>query len=259
MLPRFRALISAPDRIHRITHFAYGKILFNLPVFVRKFLYKGEQHFCPICGNSIRHFLRLYRPYHLWCPICGSLQRHRLLWLFYNSQYFQFPLYQHHMLHIAPEPALETRFKKIPNMIYLSADLDISKAMVKMDVSNVQFPENSFDILQCSHVLEHVVDDQKALNEFWRILRPNGIAILLVPISGRLTYEDPGIISPDQREKAFGQFDHVRSYGMDFIERVAKARFVVKTVTPFDLVDNQELLRFGLDAGDIIFHCKKPS
>jgi len=257
MLPRIHTAIYSPNRLRRFSHFAYGKILFSLPTFLRTQLYKGDYHYCPICKTPLSQFLKLYRPYHLWCPICRSLQRHRLLWLFYNSQFFRFPPAEHRFLHIAPEPALVSQFKKISNLIYLSADLSNPEAMVKMDICNIHFPEETFDILQCSHVLEHVDDDRKALNEFWRVLKPNGYAILLVPIAGQLTYEDSSITSPVERENAFGQHDHVRSYGLDFIGRVSQSRFRVISINAIDLVNNQDILRLGLDTRDIIFLCQK--
>jgi SAM-dependent methyltransferase len=257
MLPRLKALMYAPDRLRRIAHFAYGKILFNLPINSRKHLFKGNQYFCPICGNSISKFLDLYRPYHLWCPICQSLQRHRFLWIFYQSKFFEFPSTQHRFLHIAPEPALAYQFKKIANLIYTSADLNDRRAMIKMDICDIHFPDETFDFLQCSHVLEHVDDDRKALREFWRILKPNGYAILLVPINGQVTHEDLSITSPIEREKAFGQHDHVRFYGLDFIKRASEARFKVKSINVLDLVTDQEVLHYGLEKRDIIFLCQK--
>ena len=180
-----------------------------------------------------------------------------MLWLFYNSQYFHFPSAEHRMLHIAPEPALVSKFRQIPNQVYLSADLNNPKAMVRMDICDIHYPDNSFDIVQCSHVLEHVDDDQKALAEFWRILKPNGSAIVLVPITGPATHEDPSITNPVEREKTFGQFDHLRSYGLDFINRVTKARFRVRAIYPNDLANSRDFVRFGLDPKDIIFLCTK--
>ena len=163
------------------------------------------------------------------------------------------------MLHVAPEPIFESRFKKQLGHNYLSADLFNPLAMVKMDITDIQYPDQSFDVIYCSHVLEHVQDDKKAMKEFFRVLKNNGWAILLVPITSEKTFEDPSIIDPAQRLKAFGQDDHVRRYGPDFADRLADAGFTVQITTVSDLVNSEDATKMGLKSVNdgLIFYCIK--
>jgi hypothetical protein len=259
MLARIHAAVYAQDRIRRLFHFILAKGLFSLPEQLRKELFTGEQYYCPICENRLRKYLVLHRPYHLWCPVCRSLQRHRFIWVFYNSKYMKFNSSPSQMLHIAPEQALSSRFRRNPDLEYLSADLSDRSAMEAMDICDIRYPDNTFDIIICSHVLEHVTDDKKALREFWRILKSGGQAIILVPITTKVTFEDPLITDPVQREKLFGQHDHVRSYGLDFPDGLKLANFDVQTIAPEDLVQPDDIHRLGLDPSDTIFFCRKIS
>ena len=256
MLNRIRATIYSPDRFQRIFHFIIGSFFFRLPKKLKYIFFAGKNYYCPICGNQLKQFLNLYRPYHKWCPVCQSLQRHKLLWILYNSSSFANKSFRR-ILHFAPEPALSEKLMNIPGTEYLSADLNDPKAMIKMDICHIQFPENTFDFIQCSHVLEHVRDDRKAISELWRVLSPNGWAIILVPIRGETTIEDSAIHDPIELEKTYGQLDHLRIYGRDFSKRLQTAGFTVKVISTGDLADKNEIDRFGLDPDDIIFWCEK--
>lgn len=161
------------------------------------------------------------------------------------------------MLHIAPEPALARRLMHLDNVDYLSADLFDPKAMVKMDITQIDYPDHSFDLIYCSHVLEHVSDDRKALGEFWRVLKPGGKAIILVPILGQVTFEDASITDPVERERVYGQHDHVRSYGLDFASRLEGSGFQVKPIKPQDLASEDEIKRMGLPTYETIFFCTR--
>lgn len=159
------------------------------------------------------------------------------------------------MLHFAPEIALERRFRSMVGAGYVSADLENSRAMVAIDVTAIPYPDASFDIIYCSHVLEHVTDDRLAMRELRRVLASGGWAILNVPIRGETTYEDPAITTPEGREKAYGQWDHVRYYGRDYVDRLRASGFDVQIVTTSDLVTDEERTRLGLTpaAGEIFF------
>jgi predicted SAM-dependent methyltransferase len=162
------------------------------------------------------------------------------------------------MLHVAPESCLEPTFRKQLGDDYLTADLFNPLAMVKMDITDIQYPDESFDVIYCSHVLEHVVDDRKAMSEFYRVLKSDGWAILLVPITAETTYEDPSIVAPVERLKHFGQDDHVRRYGHDYVDRLRDAGFNVSVIEASDLCRQSELVQMGLtSASGEIFFCTK--
>jgi predicted SAM-dependent methyltransferase len=133
------------------------------------------------------------------------------------------------VLHVAPERIFEERLRLRPNLDYVSTDLDRDRAMVKADITALPFGDDSFDVILCSHVLEHVVDDRKAMRELHRVLHPSGWALIVVPIASRRdeTFEDPAVLTPADRERVFGQADHVRIYGRDFKARLEEAGFTV--------------------------------
>ncbi len=260
MLTRIRVALQSPDGLRRLLHFVLGKLLFSLPVSLRRWLFRGERAYCPLCKSSLRGFLRLHRRYHRYCPVCGSLQRQRLVWLLLEGQGLLAGLAGgKRMLHFAPEACLEAQFRRIPGLDYLSADLYSPKAMQKMDITNIPLPDDSFDFIYCSHVLEHVADDRQALSELWRVLRPGGQALLLVPLGGEITDEDPTITDPLARERRFGQFDHLRSYGLDFTARMQAAGFTVHLLHGDALgLSPADRTRLGLESGEILFLGQKP-
>jgi SAM-dependent methyltransferase len=192
------------------------------------------------------------------CYNCGSLERHRFLWLYLLKKTDFFTDKSKTFLHIAPEGCLEPTFKKILGKNYLTADLEFP-AMVKMDITNIQYGDESFDWIYCSHVLEHIPDDRKAMREFYRVLKSDGWAILLVPITAEKTFEDPSIVDPMERLKVFGQEDHVRRYGPDYVDRLREAGFHVEIMDVNDLVKQDDAIRMGLNnsiSGQIFF-CTK--
>ena len=128
--------------------------------------------------------------------------------------------------------------------------------MVEMDITDIQYPDDSFDAIYCSHVLEHVPDDAKAMSELYRVLKPGGWAILAVPIRGDTTFEDPTTTEPEERERLFGQSDHVRYYGKDFKDRLEAAGFEVK-VDDYPSQIPQGLVEYhSLSLADI-YYCEK--
>lgn len=140
----------------------------------------------------------------------------------------------------------------------MTGDLVDPRVKVKMDVTNIPFPDNSFDVVFCSHVMEHVPNDRKALGEFFRILTSNGWAIFMVPIRmTKLTDEDPEVSDPKERERRFGQSDHVRFYGRDFEERLKEAGFQVNLVKADDLLELNQLEYMGISKKEVLFYCQK--
>lgn len=166
---------------------------------------------------------------------------------------------KHKLLHFAPELSLEGIFQCAVNIDYLSADLFLPRAMVKIDMTDIQYPDCSFDVILCSHVLEHIPEDVKAMGELHRVLTQGGWAILQVPIDRNRTetYEDFSITDPAEREEHFGRYDHCRVYGEDYKSRLESAGFEVVVDGYVEHFSAQELTRSGFDVLEHIYLCKK--
>lgn len=227
---------------------------------IRALAYRGTGRYCPVCNRSSDRFASFGRPARkdAQCVQCDSLERHRLVWLFFLNRTDLFRGARCSMLHVAPESCLEPRLRQRLGPDYLTADLLDPAAEIRMDVTRIGFPDRHFDVIYCSHVLEHVPDDRRAMAEFHRVLKDDGWAVLVVPITAERTVEDPGVTDPAERLRLFGQEDHVRRYGPDFVDRLRAAGFRVETVSVGDLATEAEAERMGLtaDAGDIFF-CTK--
>lgn len=226
---------------------------------LRGLLYTGNKFVCPCCGGHFSKFLTcgVIPRANAQCPKCGSLERHRLLWLYLKNKTNLFNE-KLKVLHIAPEKIFQKTLKSLPNLDYTSADLSADFAMIKMDITSIQYEDNHFDVILCNHVLEHVMDDQKAMKELLRVLKPGGWAILQVPTDTKLdkTFEDPQIVSPEERERSFGRFDHVRVYGRDYGDRLEQAGFTVKVDDYVRELEDDTMQRYRLASEDIYF-CSK--
>ncbi len=220
--------------------------------------YIGNQVECPICNHHYRQFLpygRINPRLNALCPSCLSLERHRLIWLYLKEKtnFFSAKL---DVLHIAPEPCFMNRFEKQHGVKYITADIESPLAKVKMDIHQIPFGDNHFDAVLCNHVLEHVQDDIKAMSEIKRVLKPGGWAIMQVPFFTPVpdvTFEDASITDPRQREKIFGQDDHVRLFGKDYSKRISRSGLVAEEIN--FAKDQPE--RFGLQSAEIIYVGKK--
>lgn len=220
--------------------------------------YAGSAVSCPVCGNSYRKFLpygRINPRQNALCPGCLSLERHRLIWVYLKekSNFFNSKL---KVLHIAPEACFINRFEKLHGEGYITADIESPLAKVKMDIHQIPFEQNTFDVVLCNHVLEHVNDDIQAMKEIYRVLKPGGFSILQVPFFNPVpdkTFEDPTITDPRAREKAFGQDDHVRKFGHDYPQRLELAGLTA-VADPFVNELSQDVRnKFGLVKGEIIY------
>jgi SAM-dependent methyltransferase len=177
-----------------------------------------------------------------------------MIWRFFEERTNLFEAPVKRMLHVAPEPELSRRFRESPFVDYLSIDIDMPAAMMHMDVTDLSLDDESFDVVYCSHVLEHIPDDRKAIAELFRVLKPGGWAILQVPVLREATEEDPTAVTPEERLRRFGQADHVRAYGPDYRDRLAQGGFDV-TVDDFA----QQLdSRYAVDRTEQVYYCTKP-
>lgn len=217
---------------------------------------RGNRYTDPIDGRSFRKFL----PYgyeqqreNVLSPSTLSLERHRLLWLYLkeNTSFFTAP---HKVLHFAPEQAFYKRFRKLDNLDYTTTDLNSPLADVKADICNLPFEDNSFDFILCNHVLEHIPNDTKAMQELYRILEPGGTAILQIPqdLKKESTFEDDSITDPKERARIFGQYDHVRVYGRDYFDKLRSIGFAVEEVDLTSQLSPEQVDKYRLAQGEII-------
>ncbi len=210
---------------------------------------------CPLCGGRYRRFMPYgyveSRPNAL-CPRCLSLERHRLLWLWLERETDLLGRVAGggaKFLHVAPEVCLAKKFEKIlPTENYITADLESPLARVKMDVQAIQFPDETFDVVFCNHVLEHVADDGLAMRELYRVTRQGGWGVMLAPVdeARNETFEDDAITDPAERTRLFGQYDHRRVYGRDYAERLGMAGWQVEPVDYFAALDPAERTLYAL-------------
>lgn len=223
--------------------------------------YAGNQVECPICAHTYRSFLpygRINPRTNALCPSCLSLERHRLIWMYLKEKtnFFSEPL---NVLHIAPEQCFLKLFETVHGKKYITADIESPLAKVKMDIHQMPFGDNIFDVVLCNHVLEHVEDDIKALTEIRRVLKRGGWAILQVPFFAPIpaaTIEDKSATTAQAREKLFGQSDHVRKYGSDYPQRIEQSGLQAQPDRYAG--ELKSALRFGISSGEIIYKASKP-
>lgn len=221
---------------------------------------RGKAITDPISGISYRKLLPYGRQEvrkNALAPDSASLGRHRVIWLFLQTetQFFSSPI---KFLHVAPEYCFMKKFKKMANIQYISGDLNSPWADIKLDVNTLPFEDNTFDAAMCNHVFEHVETDRQAMAEFYRVLKPKGWAIFQVPIRWDIkTIEDPSITDPLEREKIFGQRDHVRYYGSDYIERLQNAGFTVTVVDYASKLGPEKVKKYALLEDEKIIFCQK--
>jgi len=225
------------------------------------FFLRGSTYTDPIDGKSYRRFL----PYgyakvreNVLAPGTLSLERHRLFWLYLKNEttFFSAPL---RVLHFAPEQAFVQKFKKQKNLTYTTTDLNSPIADVKADICDLPFKDNSFDFIICNHVLEHIPDDTKAMQELYRVLAPSGTAIVQVPYDAKreITFEDNTITDQRERTRIFGQYDHLRVYGMDYFKKLSSIGFEVNALDYTSSMTSDDIERYRLCKGELLPVCKK--
>jgi len=238
--------------------------LIKMSYWVRPFLalyLRGKKYEDPIDGKTFRKFL----PYgygtpraNVLSPSTLSLERHRLLWLYLTREtdFFSKSL---KVLHVAPEQAFYNRFKNQKNLTYITTDLYSPLADVKADLCALPFEDDSFDVIFCNHVLEHIPDDAQAMRELYRVMKKGGWGIFQVPqdINRAHTFEDDTITDPAERTRIFGQYDHVRVYGLDYFDRLRQVGFEVEEIAYSTHLMADEIERYRIVPQEIIPLCKK--
>lgn len=220
-------------------------------------LHATGHRYCPVCMTISDHFEPMNDRQNAKCPCCGSLERHRgqMLWLMNDSSFFKDRL---RVLHVAPERKLRRIFKSLRNINYMSCDRLRNLADLVIDIRDIIFKDEVFDVVICNHVLEHIEDDRKAIGELYRVLKRGGWAILSVPIFARKTYEDPSVRSPADRLRVFRQKDHVRLCGEDYYLRFEEAGFKTEFINYGNYSVEEKTVLGLLDAENGPFYiCRK--
>ena len=234
---------------------------------IERLRYIGRGVECPLCGGRFRSFAPDLWDGARWhgnpvrCPKCDSLPRHRFLWLYLTSS--DLLRDARDVLHVAPEAAIAEHLKR-SEVRYTSADIEPGRAMIEADLTALPFAEQSFDLIVCSHVLEHVPDDRAAMREMYRVLRPGGIALIQTPVNydQAETYEHPEATDPAERLRRFSQSDHVRVFGPDLLDRLTTAGFRVQIENAEQRsADTVMRYRLSLPAGPLrndLYRCERP-
>lgn len=251
-------LISLATRLipRRYLHIVSHAILRVVGLF-----YRGNRYEDPITGIHYRKLLpygRMQSRANALAPDSMSLERHRLIWL-YLRDYSDFFTAKYKVLHIAPEYCFIKRFKAMKNLDYITGDLESPWADVKMDINTMPFDDNSFNVVLCNHVLEHIPDDVHAMREIYRVMKPGGWAILQVPMRYEMekTDEDLTITDPAERERRFLQNDHFRLYGRDYADRLKQADFDVEENKMVMTLPPETVERYALPKNEVLYIARK--
>lgn len=219
--------------------------------------YLGTHRYCPICISELSTYQ--INDGIAVCPVCDSSERHRVDWLFFNRNTDLFDESPKKILHVAPEYFLTKRFSEFRNIEYVSIDIEDPRAMLKMDLTDILYPDDYFDVVYCSRVLEYIEDDKKAISEMLRVIRPGGWGLLQVSVAGKNTFEDPTIVTPEERFRAYGDKGHKRLSGVDYIERIQACGWDAELFCANDFISNHEFEKLGILMRDrYVFYCRKP-
>ncbi len=230
---------------------------------VAPILYKGDKVECPVCERSFSKFLSygsdVAHRENVLCPYDLTLERHRLMWLYLKDHSDFFTAEKISLLHIAPEQCFHSRFKSQKNLNYLTGDLVSPIADLHFDLHQIPLENDRFDVIFCNHVLEHVDDAMQCMRELYRVMKPGGWGIMQVPqdFNRETTFEDPSIVTPEDREKHYWQKDHVRLFGCDYPDWLRKAGFTVQEFKPTEHYDATLIDRMRLQKGEILYIARK--
>ncbi|KMS63475.1 SAM-dependent methyltransferase [Sphingobium wenxiniae] len=234
---------------------AAGKHLTRAGLKLRKALGARPSRACPACGGMVVGFFRYGGNAEWGCPDCGASPRERLMNHLIAQGVLSVPA-NGAILHMAPnEGSLVKRFSAAKD--YVPADLDPARydvpGMRRVDLMALADADR-YDLFYASHVMEHVPDDRAVLGNILRALKPGGEAWLIVPLWDKPTEDGSFDIPPRERERRFGQWDHVRQYGPDFADRIRQAGFDLEEIDAASIdADTRHL--HGLD--DRLFRARK--
>ena len=249
-----------------------GKFLCKLSersISISERLYKVPSAFeCPICGLRMNEWSRFHRKitkdtYRIerpcLCPRCRSFERHRAMWLYFQKTGLLRQTPPPRMLHFAPERCFEVKLRSVLGQNYTTTDLNMPDVDVRCDITSLDLKNDQFDFIYCSNVLEHIPDDMAAMREIYRVMSSTGLAIIQVPLKGDKTLEDPRIVTPEERDKHYGQSDHVRMYGKDIKERLESVGFFVHEVEMPEALDlgNALVERYNIAKRETYHFCRK--
>ena len=236
-------------------------LLFGLEPVMRSIYsvpFKGEGYHCPICNTNLKKWIPINNASDNLCPACGSIARTRLM----TSLLFDAPFYLEKqawsVLHFSPSRPLKRLLRKYPKLDYVSTDYESQYEDRNYDITSIPEPDNRFDLIICFHVLEHIPDDRKAMEELYRIVKPGGTVLLQTPFQEGETYEDSNITSEVDREKHFGQKDHVRIYGLnDFVARLQNVGFKIDKQNAIDLIGEEKVNRLAIKGENVVVFASK--
>lgn len=236
---------------------AASKRLSRLGLAARGALGTSAYRHCPACRSAVIGFFRYGRTAQWGCPTCGASPRERLMHVLLDDGRLTIPAGAA-ILHCAPnEASLVARFRSAAQD-YVPADIDPDRyALADMRALDLMTMDEAgrYDIIYVSHVLEHVPDDALALRNIAHALKPGGEAWLLVPLWSKPSEDGSADLTPRERERRFGQWDHVRQYGRDFAQRIAAADLEVEAIDASDLPAERVAL---MALGDTLFRARRP-
>lgn len=255
-------------------HVPAGRIIDASEFILDNNLERNKDEYCILCNHYVSEFLSggavmggIFERSHIigggwrknWqCPECGCVDRVR--WVYYvlcnHTDIFERPC---NILHFAPEAAISQRILEAqPASAYFPVDIAPGNGICRVDMTAIPFSDGTFDYVIANHVLEHIIEEEKALSELKRVIKLDGSIILSFPIcADRNTYEDRAIVNPEERLKAYGQEDHVRLYGRDYLERIKSFGFDVSVYTPKECCTMDEVERYGFIEDDVSLVCRR--
>lgn len=250
----------------------YKELQSQFEILIKEIITHQDKYHCNYCNKRFERFepwpdiydfpnyvFENYNKYTAICPSCRSMDRERLYKLYIEKET---NLQHSHskVLHVAPETQLRKWLQSFENITYVCGDLYPSDdLMEKIDITDIKnYSDGSFDVIICSHVLEHIPDDLRAMTELYRVLKKGGWGIIQVPaLNLKETFEDPSITTPEERLRVFGQADHVRIYAKDYVDRLKSVGFKVKEFNYAQKYGLSEAQKYGLSDTDVLYVVEK--